>query len=206
MIMQRLREETRLNHVMLEQRVDLRRLGSSEHEYRRLLRRFYGYYQPVETALGELPWLTAGFDFDARRKAPLLRQDLLALGDCSSTLAALPLCRCLPDLSDLARGTGCLYVLEGATLGGQVILRYLQRRAPAVCAKADRFFDGYGADGAQMWQAFGRFASDFCRCHSELEPLIVDAARATFNTIHDWFLIDEECPCPQARQRSAASI
>jgi heme oxygenase len=42
-------------------------------------------------------------------------------------VGALPQYHDLPDIEDWPRMLGCLYVLEGATLGGQIISRHLQR-------------------------------------------------------------------------------
>jgi heme oxygenase len=84
-------------------------------------------------------------------KLAAIREDLAALG--------------LPDPSpqggmapdDLGTTVGGLYVLEGTTLGGQVIARHLNRRLEAdvgqVLAQA-RFLGFYGERTSAHWKAF----------------------------------------------------
>ena len=61
-----------------------------------------------------------------RHKTPQRSQDLAALGVTPEALAQTPLCHGLPDLRSTTRLFGCLDVIEGATLGGQVVTRHLR--------------------------------------------------------------------------------
>jgi heme oxygenase len=55
---------------------------------------------------------------------------------------------------------GTLYVIEGATLGGQVISRHLYRHLGFSANAGARFFNGYGDEAAtqQQWTLFCQFA------------------------------------------------
>ena len=55
-----------------------------------------------------------------------------------------------------ARAAGCLYVLEGATLGSRVILGLLGRAWKRPAGDATRFFQGYGPLTGERWAALGR--------------------------------------------------
>jgi len=63
-------------------------------------------------------------DYESRRKLPLLSQDLVALGASAEELDRLPRCQGLPACDEPAAAMGYLYVMEGATLGGQMLLRW----------------------------------------------------------------------------------
>jgi heme oxygenase len=57
-----------------------------------------------------------------------------------------------PSPANLAEALGMLYVLEGSTLGGHVILRTL-RNAGVDCAPL-AFLDPYGPDTGRRWRDF----------------------------------------------------
>ena len=93
-------------------------------------------------------------DFAQRQRAHLLRADLQALGMKDSTVASLPRCQELPKIDDCFDGLGCLYVLEGSTLGGKLIARELERRFGLDQQSGAAFFNSYGADVGSMWMEF----------------------------------------------------
>ena len=81
MIMIRLRQRTLRYHLQLRQRLDLFHHLATLDDYRRLLEKFLGFYGPLEAALEkQLNRRAGGFDFDHRRKVPMLVSDLRALG------------------------------------------------------------------------------------------------------------------------------
>lgn len=184
--MQRLKQQTQPYHTALEQRLDWRQWASSDQAYRRLLQRFYGFYLPLEAALGRLPWLTLPFDFEARRKAGLLAHDLRFLGDTPDSLADLPLCHNLPPLDDFPQALGCLYVVEGSTLGGKIIFRFLQQ--PLNLSKIDggSFFSCYGDEVGPMWTAFSQAVNAYTAGQREREATLIAAACNTFQKIDEW--------------------
>ena len=94
-------------------------------------------------------------DMLRRIKLPLLSADLRALGVGSGALEQLPVCRDLPACDGLAAALGCLYVLEGSSLGGQVISRHFNHSLNLDVHNGIAFFTGYGAATGPMWQAFG---------------------------------------------------
>ncbi len=158
--------------------------GLSVEEYRRLLERLYGFHAPLEAHLAALSeWQEAGFPLGPRLKCPLLRRDLLGLGLSPIELSALAGCDALPQLDSFPRALGCLYVLEGATLGGQVISRHLARLDPEIAAH-HAFFRGYGARTGAMWLAFRALLVRSVPPTTETET--VEAARETFQAFERW--------------------
>ena len=81
--------------------------------------RFFGFYRPVELQFAHA---TVPAEVEAlltlRPRAPLLRADLVALGGREPD--TLPMCLDLARLVTASQCLGCPYVMEGATLGGQV--------------------------------------------------------------------------------------
>src|SRR5262249_60773560 len=114
MIMIRLRQKTLRFHLGLKERLDLFRYLTTIEDYRRLLERFLGFYGPVEAALERhFNRRAGGFDFERRRKVPMLVSGLRALG--GKDLTALPRCALLPPLDSAPQASGGLYALESAT-------------------------------------------------------------------------------------------
>ena len=186
MILTRLRQETSGHHSALEARLPLLDPALSRAAYRGLLERFFGFYAPLEPALlvasegAEL-----GFDYAARRKAPRLERDLAALGASAGAVAALPWCTELPPLDSAPQVLGCLYVIEGATLGGQIITRNLEKNLGLTPEQGGAFFAGYGAETGPRWREFCALltaAADRLRGEDE----IVASANRTFETMLPW--------------------
>ncbi|WP_199698674.1 biliverdin-producing heme oxygenase [Deinococcus cavernae] len=111
-ILERLKHETRAEHLALEARLPLLRPDLTLEQYAAVLRAFAGVVLPLERRLAALPW-PAALDYPARRHTPALQADLGALGLSAPEFA-------LPDTlaTTLPAAYGTLYVLEGSTLGG----------------------------------------------------------------------------------------
>lgn len=183
-ILVRLRAETRAEHAAIEAALDLTSPTLRQDVYRQRIEQLYGYYVPVEARLGALFGSEViSLDLAARRKTALLRADLVALGCLAPE--ALPLCTALPPLDDLAAGLGCLYVLEGSTLGGQVISRHLRQTLGITPETGGRFFQGYGARTGPMWLAF-RSALASSSAVAQAPAGVIDGALATFRTLRAW--------------------
>ena len=120
-VLSELRAGTHTLHVALEKRLPFFSERLDLERYKHLLAAYYGFYEALESNLlaCELP---QGFELSTRLKTPALRQDLRAL---SVRIEALPLCDNLPPLNNPASVLGVLYVLEGATLGGNVLRKHV---------------------------------------------------------------------------------
>ena len=159
--------------------------------YRQRIERFYGFYQPLERKMLERKaWFSPWLDIGERVKLPMLLADMAALGSCPP--ASLPLCAELPELEGAPECFGCLYVLEGATLGGQVISRHLRGTLHLTPGRGGLFFDGYGARTGSMWQQFRRALTAFaessatCGDSTDAQDRVVIAARSTFDSLRLW--------------------
>ena len=116
------REATRHSHGQLE--AGFAALPWDARRHGHLLERLLGVHLPLEAALDRL-WRAGRLEvsWPPRRRAHLIRADLLALGRTPAQVAALPLCPAVPLPATATQAWGVLYLLDGATLGGAVIRR-----------------------------------------------------------------------------------
>lgn len=180
----RLRSATRREHEAAEAALGLADPAITRDRYHLRLEQLYGFYAPIEERLAELGgWGERGVDIEARRKAPLLRADLAALG--AEPIDRIPLCSRLPPLEDAAAGFGCLYVLEGATLGGQIISRHIRSTLGIIPGRGGSFFRGYGEQTGEMWRSFGAALTAF-PVDAAADGRILTTAVATFCELRRW--------------------
>lgn len=186
MLMQRLKHETRSHHEQIERTLQLSVRCQSLAGYRAVLVRFYGFYAPIEAALAQVDGLPVALaDLSARWKTQRIARDLEALDLPVPAQARIDLCPDLPDLAAVAQAFGCLYVLEGATLGGQMIARQLAANLGLSPERGGTFFSGYGPETGPRWRAFGEQLVTYVTTPAT-EAVIVDAARETFCAFEGW--------------------
>ncbi|MBT3071865.1 biliverdin-producing heme oxygenase [Rhodomicrobium sp. Az07] len=175
---------TRAAHLRLEAKMDFDRRLTSLEAYRSLLEDFLRFLRPIEDALGALDLKTFGIDFSSRRKSSLLEADLRDLGHDAASLNSLP-GSCLHRPRDIPQAFGVLYVLEGSSLGREVMLGKLKPSLHISPVWAGRFFNGYGRTTGAMWRDFVNALNDV-----GAEP---DAARIIEHSALATFTAFEEC-------------
>jgi heme oxygenase len=180
-----LRAATSHCHRRLEKRLDLAQRFASRGTYRAYLEVMFGYYAPVEQALSRHPVRHVLADYEERRKAGLLAGDLLALGASPESILALRRCPRLPDCQDEASALGTLYVLEGATLGGQVLLRMVQQRLQLNRESGASYLGSYGPNVSAMWQRFCSSVENWC-IDGTRRAIAAASAVATFQSLEEW--------------------
>ena len=181
----RLRRETASQHQTLERQLDLLDPDLSLLRYRLVLESFRGFYGPVESELPRLVATTPSLGFPLRARAELLERDLLALGLSRSDIAGLPRCADLPCLYRTEHLAGCLYVLEGACLGGQIIAKALRGRLPLTNDHGLSFFVGDGRRTGARWRLVLDWLEDLVR-RGALADEIVASASETFCSLGCW--------------------
>ena len=177
-----LRDETRNDHRALERSLDLLRFLLEPARFLRIMSRFYGFHAVWEDRIGQHPTVAA--IGRSRLRLGLLRQDLQALGLIEREIAVLPHCVKAADLvGTMAEAIGSLYVIEGSTLGGQIISRALTSQTWLPPGGLS-YFDPYGGRAGIMWRLF----RDWCDAQaSGLEwNQVTQGARATFTVLQDW--------------------
>ncbi len=183
-ILRRLRTESRAEHEAIDRALDLLARGLTLGAYRRRIEQFHGFYAPLEDRLGDLgalAWPSGAAPLE--RRAPLLAADLVALG--VGAPERLPRCEALPELRGPADVLGCLYVLEGAALGGQVIARHLRDTLGIGPSNGGSFFHGRAEQTGPHWRAFCATLAAFRGDDAEGDAT-VQAAIATFRALRRW--------------------
>ncbi len=183
-----LRVATREAHAGLEENPCMRRLMASDvtlDDYAHVLRIFAAWHGPVEGLLSDLHQI----DPDAGRrqcKALWLDADLTAL---AGQTTAVPPSLTIGAVTGLVRPEdvpsmlGMAYVVEGATLGGELIARHLSRSFG--CQVPMRFFTAYGDQRSAMWQGFQLLLEKFIGDRAALDAAI-GAANDTFRSLDQW--------------------
>jgi len=181
----RLRQATSPFHQAIEKNVDVMRPDLSSMEYRQLIGRFYGFYAPLELRMAQVPSLSAACpDYEGRRKTAQLEQDLCALGLSADAVARAPRCTELPALDNVADALGCLYVTEGATLGGAIISRHVFTVLGITAETGCAFFTSYGDERGSRWKGLGEILNTVSEEPKKLA--IIQSACATFQTFDKW--------------------
>ncbi len=194
-ILSRLRLETRAEHNALDQLLDLMNTKLTLQSYARQLKQFYGFYAPLEQALQArrhlladgpdgiaLPDVLSQALLARLNKTAYLQQDLQYLG---IPIDGQLLCRNLLPLRTQADVLGCLYVLEGATLGGRLISQHVQKVLGITPATGGSFFHGYGEHTGSMWQGMRQLLVAGSP-DKVTENAIVANAIATFAGLRSW--------------------
>jgi heme oxygenase len=186
MLTEVLRGETGAQHALLEAANPLPR---TEADYIRQLKTFFGFVEPWERALEQA--LPADDPIRAgRRKTAWLEHDLEFFGITRSQRERLPRVTELPSLSSRPEILGAAYVLEGSTLGGQIISRHLEETLGLRGGCGYCYFRSYGPDVGAQWKAF---RAELLQASSATnDPVIVRAARNTFDIFYRWFCQSNE--------------
>jgi heme oxygenase len=187
LILDQLKQSTHLHHERASQNIHILHAHLSIEEYRTILQKLWGFYYPLEALIanrGEEPLL----DFERRKKIPLLEYDLHVLGDPS----VRPICSELPELLNFSQVLGCLYVLEGATLGGQIIARHISKKLGLDQTNGCSYFWSYGAETSDMWHIFCHTLATYAT-NSTIENQILQAAHSTFAKFNAWLEKDRTC-------------
>ena len=165
-VCEELRHATHAAHVRINHHPYLSGLlkaGYPLAQYQTLLAMYTPLYADIEAqvesfiACDDVP-----FVYFNRRKSQWLRDDMAHFGlnwqEPPWQPAALPAMRGLADCGALI---GTLYVIEGATLGGEVISRHLHEHRELGPTSGVRFFNGYGdaVTTRNNWQMFCSFAN-----------------------------------------------
>lgn len=197
-LMQQLRTATRVHHDQIELNPRMHRLTQPDltlSEYAQILHLMKIFYADLEQQLGVIePLLDEhGFDLTDRYKLPLLHQDLEAIGQTTQHNVTVngnadkPVVPAITNLSDV---TGCLYVIEGSTLGGQIIGKHLKKNLALSTEHGAAFFNGYGTQTGAMWKSFKSFVT-----HSDQQGLLhhdqaVHMAQSMFTSLDQWMATD----------------
>ena len=184
--MQRLREATRHAHMRIEGALPLLDPMLTRARYASVMAAFFGFYAGLEPRLlVAAGGHAADIELGRRGKVSLLSRDLRALGRTDAEIESLSRCLELPLAVTPSQALGVLYVLEGATLGGQVIARNLQAALGLGATNGAAFFIGYGDETRAMWRSFSQHVDRSAALDSEVA---ITSALDTFEKLRCWLV------------------
>ena len=186
-------------HSQIEERMPVFCPEFNLASYVRLLERFYGFWNPLEAKLLEVkPLMHPMLALQSRMKGHLLEADLGTLSHAAldHRIAELPQCTALPFTGTMPSALGCLYVLEGSTLGARIISRRIENHLKLREESGAAFFNAYGDATGRRWADFCLFVNANVSLQQSEEA--VDAAVQTFESLLIW--LSEPCNAlPTAR-------
>ncbi|WDH82198.1 biliverdin-producing heme oxygenase [Paenibacillus urinalis] len=185
-IMEQLRKETAEEHDRIEQNDYAKAIMNhtlNKADYQAYLEKFYGFILPIEQKIEQLDGVQElGIDMKHRAKSPLLEQDLAYL---SSNRQQVPLCSEIPEIALTEQLLGYLYVIEGSTLGGQVITRKLREHLALEPGAGLSYFNAYGQDTRVAWKELSGIMNSAAEAGANRE-VIVGTAKETFRLLNQW--------------------
>jgi heme oxygenase (biliverdin-IX-beta and delta-forming) len=173
-----LKHGTATAHLELEKKMipHLKKITSTTH-YIRLLDYLHSYYDLLEQQLQ--PWML----HDQRKPdAERIRFDLNQLQPGYVIKSRENVI--VPRVDSYERALGVLYVLEGSTLGGQIITGMLTKQLGTSDAAIFTYYNPYGDGTSNHWQAFkDRLNQPLTDTQRQQ---VTAAANETFETLKRW--------------------
>ena len=171
-----LKTSTRPQHDSLEHDLDLLNPELTLDDYILVLKRFYGFYKVLEDSV-RLPL--------DRMKTPLLAKDLEFF---KVDLNQIELPKTLPVCVSDSRIFGMRYVIEGSTLGSQVLSKHYKEKFYMSPDSGCFFFTGYGSETMKKWKEFQEEILAFSTQKIFNEQEVIESAKETFAFLHQWLI------------------
>ena len=186
LFLQTLRSRTAACHHALEQSplsIALLSDTVSADHYTAYLKKLYGFICGFENnVFSQLPSFLP--DIELRKKAHLIASDLLFHHQNTQDIAVLPEAFFKTRYPTKAAAWGGMYVLEGSTLGGQIIKRHLQKNGDSWFT-GSLYFTAYGAETGSFWKTFLQHLGEAAKNPVDAEQ-IIESAVQTFSAIDAW--------------------
>ena len=185
MVLQKLREETSDLHNQMENTPLLnhfREKTISDESYSLILKKFFSFFSNLETELNSFSEIENFLpDYHERRKSNLILTDLKALNQAPLNITE----KIIPDISSAGEAFGCLYVMEGSTLGGKIISSVIMEKLKIGAETGGSFFYGYGPETGIKWKNFCSALNTFSE-EKKQEDAVVKGASETFLKLKNW--------------------
>jgi len=185
MLLEKIKQLTAQNHTAMENSNLMKPIIDRElslESYQNILIKFYGFFQPLENSINRFSDIHNYLpDFETRRKSSAIMDDLHKLG----CIDEISLCKDLPEIKTSSQALGCLYVMEGSTLGGRIISRIIKETLLLDNGSGASFFSGYGEETGKKWKLFCEALTDYSTTVND-DGTIIDAANETFIKFKNW--------------------
>ena len=168
-----IKKATKKAHLDLEKKV-IRQLKAirNEQDYADFLSYFYAYFSHLEKALGPFIDESSIPYYNERRNATYLKRDLETIGYENGSLPGTV----VPDIHNHLEALGALYVMEGSVMGGQIIVKILEKQG---ITRGVSFFSGYGEHTEKKWTAFTKAMDEQVTGEAQ-KATVIRAANETF--------------------------
>lgn len=169
-------------HDRIETAVNLMTPELNADRYQRFLERSFGFIAACERRF-DVRAAPPALHLEARMKTALLANDLAHFGHTPATLEQLEAPAQLPPVGSWPAALGYFYVIEGSTLGGQIIARHV--RATIGMEAATSFLSDGRADVGTRWKQMLAVLTG-AMSDERAEAEITAAAAQTFEILHRW--------------------
>ena len=183
-ILETLKTETKTHHQQVE-RVLISELKSlkTKNDYAKLLNRLYSFYKPLEDDLHQKIDQETIKDIAQRKHTFRIVKDLQALNsEADSSLKNDHIA--IPSLS---YAIGVMYVIEGSTMGGQIISKMIHKNVNTDGADAVSYFSSYEDTTHHMWTEFKNQVTNMEHTLDYQE--VFKGAKDTFSNLEKWLLL-----------------
>ncbi|MBA2404436.1 MAG: biliverdin-producing heme oxygenase [Bdellovibrionales bacterium] len=181
-----LKTHTAQVHKDLEKKLNLLSPDMTIEAYIQLLKSFYGFYSSFESHLIKSEY---NHFMENRLKSKHIVEDLISLGLSEKEIGLISITPLQPHFS-LEQWLGSLYVIEGSTLGAQVLTIHFTNKFNFLNLQGSKFFDGYGPKTGLYWKEFLSFLEKEWKDKSLSEDKIIASAQSTFLQIGLWLTKD----------------
>ena len=154
--------------------------GLNAAQYVECLRQIYGVVAAWEERAAEVAPLWIRPALIARQRKSLLELDLSWFGVTQKNHSR-PM---LPEMKDSSSFFGTMYVMEGSTLGGQVIARHVEAVLHLSEGRGYSYFRGHGSQTGSLWKEFCEMLR--LRIPDGQTDAVVISAKAMFNVYGMW--------------------
>jgi heme oxygenase (biliverdin-IX-beta and delta-forming) len=154
--LQQLRAKTAGSHQLIEQNIASQQLmspGVTLLQYGHYLKNLYSFVHVFEKMVFPLLNHYPLLQLDNRKKGHLLQADLAVLND-TAELHLLSDELFTTHYHSVPAALGGMYVLEGSTLGGQIINRHLLNTLGNAVEGSTTYFTAYAGQTGSMWKNF----------------------------------------------------
>jgi len=184
--LQRLRSKTANSHQLIEQNNASQLLiskGVTIVQYAHYLKSLYGFVYGFEKMVFPILKHHPLLQINDRKKAHFIQADLAMLNQTAAQ----------PDVSDVlfsthyqtaAAALGGMYVLEGSTLGGQMISKHLSTVLGNAVAGKTTYLSAYASQTGTMWKSFLQLLCEAGASNSN-EDEIIESAVNTFSLLNN---------------------
>lgn len=186
MILEELREKTKPYHQEIEKSLTLSKLleNCTLDDYINVLKKFYGFYLPLETKL--IPEFLNTHKELKEFYFPKLKYLENDLKFFLPTLSGLEICRSFPEPENYFAQLGILYTLEGSCLGRAMLWPGLEKNLSL--SKGGSFFFSGSKDLKEHWKQFCESMVSQVKDENDKNQLI-NGSIATFISLNKWFNI-----------------